>query len=141
MRAKSSVAKAGTVVALLLLSSCATFSSSTDAALQSRVTGQWTEFRKFDACEEHHQRMAIRADGTFEVKGRATVCDKATEFTWGGTWQVKGGKFRYTTAYSEPPDFIPLGKTFEDAIVSVTDDEWVMIEQSTGNNSIARRVK
>jgi hypothetical protein len=138
MRALAVIARVGVAAALLSLSASA--AAETDGALRTRVIGQWSEVRKLE-CEEHQQRMAIRADGTFEVTGLATACDAKTSFTWRGTWQVKGGKFRYTTTYSDPPEVYPLGETFEDKIISVTDDEWVMIEQSTGKKSIARRVK
>ena len=127
-------------VALALLSLSVSVTAETDALLRTRVVGQWIEVRKLE-CEEHQQRMAIYKNGTFEVTGLVTACDANTRFTWRGTWQVKGGKFRYTTTYSDPPEVYPLGEKFEDKIISVTDDEWVMIEQSTGNKSIARKIK
>jgi len=138
---KQLIAQVGTLAALLSLGMSIAIGAEPDAKLQAKVVGQWTETRKFDKCEEHQQRMAIRADGTFEVTGLATDCDAKTQYTWRGTWQVTGGKFRYTTTYSEPQDFMPLGKTLEDTIISVSDDQWVMVEQSTGNKSIARKVK
>ena len=67
---------------------------------------------------------------------------RASSLSGEGTWYVKGNKFGYKTTYSNAPGKVPpLGEVFEDQIVSVTKQEWVMVEQSTGNRSVARRIR
>jgi len=111
-----------------------------DAVLRSRLIGIWEETRLVDN-ERYEQRIALTKDGQFEVKGTHVEDNKPTPFTWRGKWQVKNGKFLYSTTFSDPPDLYPPGESFEDTIVSVSSTEWVMIEQSTGNESRSRRVK
>ncbi len=111
-----------------------------DAALRSKLVGTWVELRLVEN-DRHEQRMTLARDGTFEVKGVLHEGRTTTPFVWRGKWQVSKGKLVYRTTFSDPARIYPVGEAFEDAIVSVTDSEWVMIEQSTGNKSRARRVK
>ncbi|HET9822256.1 MAG TPA: hypothetical protein VFQ16_10570 [Burkholderiaceae bacterium] len=111
-----------------------------DAQLRAKLVGVWQETRQLE-CEEHRQRMQLRADGTFEVAGFVGRCNALSAFVWRGTWRVVQRKFIYTTTYSNPAELYPNGETFSDQIVSVTDKAWEMVEQSTGNRSIATRVK
>jgi hypothetical protein len=111
-----------------------------DSVLKSRLVGTWTESRLVDE-QRHDQRITLRKDGTFEVRGTLRGANKSTPFVWRGTWQVKNGKFIYTSTYSDPADIAPVGESLEDTIVSVSEKEWVMNEQSTGNQSRARRVR
>ena len=111
-----------------------------DATLSQRLVGEWQELRTVD-CEVPQQVMSISAVGTFQVKGIIRGCGATTPFTWRGNWQVKEGKFQYVTTYSAPADLYTVGERFEDQIVSVTDAEWVMLEQSTGEKSMAYRIR
>jgi hypothetical protein len=124
---------------LLLFVGTATAQES-DAATAKRLLGQWQEFRVLD-CEGHQQVMSLMASGSFEVKGVIHACDKKTPFTWRGKWKVKGGKFQYVTTYSDPADLYAVGEEFEDQILSVSEKEWVMLEKSTGNKSVAYRIR
>lgn len=111
-----------------------------DVVLRSRLVGTWEETRVVDD-ERHEQRITLRNDGEFEVTGILYQRGKSIPFVWRGKWQVRNGKFLYTTTFSKPPKLYPVGESFEDTIVSVSDTEWVMIEQSTGEKSHARRVQ
>lgn len=115
-------------------------SAQSDTQLRAKLVGAWKETRNLE-CEQHRQRMQLRQDGTFEVAGFIGACNALSAFVWRGTWRVVERKFIYTTTYSSPPDLYPKGETFSDEIVSVTDREWEMLEQSTGNRSVATRVK
>jgi len=123
---------------LLLLGGIA--SGEDDAVWRQRIVGQWREYRLID-CEGHENNINIRADGSFEVKGTVFACDRKTPFTWRGTWRIERGKFIYTTDFSDPLDQFPIGETLSDKILSVTQKEWVMVEESTGKRSIATRVQ
>jgi len=91
--------------------------------------------------EVHQHYITLRDDGTFEVNGILHEPEKVTPFTWRGTWRVKDGKFAYTTTFSMPAEMYKVSDIFEDKIDSVSDTEWVMIEQSTGGKSRAYRVQ
>lgn len=91
--------------------------------------------------ELHQHYITLRQDGTFEVNGIVHERDKATPFTWRGTWRVKDRKFIYATTFSRPEGMYKPGETFEDKIESVSEKEWVMIEQSSGAKSRAYRVE
>lgn len=111
-----------------------------DSELRNRLVGSWEEVRSLDD-EVHEHDIALRKDGTFEVKGvqRYLKRKTTTKFTWRGNWGVEKGMFWYVTTYTNQPHLFPMGGRLEDAIISVSKSEWVMIEQSTGNRSVARR--
>ena len=135
------ITRSTTIVAFL--ASCflaAVAAAESDTVLRSRLVGTWEELRIVDN-ERHEHRIALRNDGEFEVNGVLREGKKSTPFVWRGKWQVKNGKFVYTTTFSKPPEIYPLGESFSDTIVSVTETEWIMIEQSTGEKSRARRIK
>jgi hypothetical protein len=111
-----------------------------DNDLSRRLFGTWQEQRQVD-CQLHRQKIQLRADGTFEVNGIIDECGKTTLFVWRGSWYVRNGRFGYTTKYTNAPDKFPLGEALEDEVISVDASQWVMREQSTGNLSVARRVK
>lgn len=111
-----------------------------DAELRTRLVGRWQELRDL-VCESHQQVMYMRSNGTFEVNGVIRSCESIRQFIWKGTWTVKNGKMKYKTTYSSPKDEFPLGEEWEDEIVSVSSNEWVMREESTGNESRAFRLK
>ncbi len=128
------------ILAAWLLSFATLVWAQSDAEITKRLVGYWREVHLAE-CEKHQQRMRLNQDGTFEVTGTIEACDKKTSFVWRGNWYVKEGKFGYTTTYSNAPDQFPVGEKQEDQIVSVSGREWVMVEQSTGNKSIATKVK
>ena len=126
-----------TMAAALLLPA-AFVSAQTDAELRGRLVGTWQEARE-SGCQKHRQQMRLQDDGTFEVSGVIDDCSKVTLFVWRGTWAVKGFRFSYVTTESNARDRFPVGASFEDEIISVGDDEWVMLEQRSGNRSVAKR--
>ena len=130
---------ASTIFALVSILSLSTCAADSDATLRQRLVGDWREIRRL-GCEEHHQLTTLSADGSFEVRDSIEGCIKRT-FIWRGTWSVGAGKFRYTATFSGSLDDVPIGVPLEDEIISVSDTEWVMREQSTGNQSVAKRVK
>jgi hypothetical protein len=135
---------ANTTIKFVFLATLAALASMTaaqsDEQLRAKLIGSWKETRQVD-CEEHRQRMELQANGTFEVAGFIGACKSLSAFVWRGDWKVVSRKFIYTTTYSRPPQLYPLGETFADEIISVTDDSWEMVEQSTGNRSIANKVR
>ncbi|MFY9510772.1 MAG: hypothetical protein WAQ05_07345, partial [Rubrivivax sp.] len=112
----------------------------TDAELRERLIGPWAEERSA-GCSTHRQQVKLQADGRFEANGVLDDCGKVTLFVWRGTWDVRGYRFVYTTTHSNAPDRFPVGARHEDEILSVSADEWVMLEQAGGQRSVARRVK
>jgi hypothetical protein len=111
-----------------------------DARLRERLVGTWHENRQVD-CETNSLNISLLRNGTFEVTGRIEGCGRSFKLTWRGKWEVKAGRFFYTTTYSDPADEYPVGVSFSDEIISVTATEWTMLEESTGNTSIAKRVE
>lgn len=124
--------------AVALLSMPLVARAETDEDLRTRLVGRWTEERSA-GCTRYRQQMKLEADGRFEVNGLTDDCGKVSLFTWRGTWSVKNFRFAYTTVDSSQPDRFRPGAVLEDEIVSVSDTEWVMLEQSTGAKSVARR--
>ncbi len=122
----------------LLLLSPLVARADTDEDLRRRLVGRWTEERNA-GCTRYRQQVKLEADGRFEVNGLTDDCGKVTLFTWRGTWSVKNYRFAYRTADSSQPERFRPGTVLEDEIVSVSDTEWVMLEQSTGAKSVARR--
>lgn len=112
----------------------------TDAQLRARIVGRWQELRTFD-CESHQHFIQIRPNGTLEVQGVVRTCEGTRTFIWRASWKVKDGKFQYKTTGSIPAGEYQLGQEFEDEIVSISADEWLMREQSTGGESRAYRIK
>jgi hypothetical protein len=116
----------------------------TDTELRSWLVGNWQEIRLFENEGEVHQHnISLKSDGSFEVLGIQYYAtqQRSTKFLWRGNWGVKDGVFWYVSTFSDQPQLFPVGERLEDKIVSVSEDEWVMIEQSTGNKSRARRVR
>jgi hypothetical protein len=124
------------------LTASLSFAASSDLELQERLVGTWTETRLLEG-ERHDHAIALRADGSFEITGvqQYLADNSSTKFLWRGKWGVKNGMFWYVTAFSDPPDLFPVGERLEDRIVFVSKSEWVMIEQTTGNESRARRLR
>lgn len=113
-----------------------------DTELRNRLVGNWQEVRLFENDGEVHQHnISLKNDGTIEVFGAQYYAKQQSsiKFNWRGNWGVKDGVFWYTATFSDQPQLFPVGEQLADQIVSVS-DEWVMIEQSTGNKSRARRV-
>ncbi len=114
-----------------------------DAPMRTRLVGKWQELRTLE-CQTDQQIIELRKNGTLVVKGVSRPCDQAIKpfsFVWRGNWTVKDGVFKYRFTFSDPKNLNVSGKKFEDRIVSVSQNEWVMIEESTGNESKAYRVK
>jgi hypothetical protein len=135
---------ATTAIKLVVMLMFATLSSliaaQSDEQLGAKLIGSWKETRHVD-CEQHRQRMELRANGTFEVAGFVGACNSLSAFVWRGTWKVVDRKFIYATTYSRPTELYPIGETFSDEIISLNDSAWEMLEQSTGNRSIATKVR
>lgn len=132
-------AAAGLLAAGLLFAAAAP-RAQTDAELQGRLVGSWREARAV-GCQQHQQQVRLQDDGSFEANGLIDDCGKVTLFVWRGTWAVRNFRFAYVTTYANVPERFPTGTRIEDEIISVTADEWVMLEQRTGHRSVAQRVK
>ena len=126
--------------ALVLAAWLGSSAAQTDAELRERLVGPWREERSA-GCHKHQQQVKLLADGSFEASGLLDDCGKVTLFLWRGTWDVRGYRFVYTTTYSNAPERFPVGARHEDEILSVSADEWVMLEQGGTQRSVARRVR
>ncbi len=131
---------AAALLAAGLLLGAAAPRAQTEAELRGRLVGAWREARTA-GCQQHQQQVRLNDDGSFEANGLIDDCGKVTLFVWRGTWAVRDFRFTYVTTYASAPDRFPTGKRIEDEIISVTADEWVMLEQGTGQRSVAQRVK
>jgi len=126
-----------TIAAVVLAAACSE-EKLADADLQGRLIGKWGETREIGD-EVHKQMIQLNPDGSFAVSGTVTKEGANMSFTFRGSWAVRDGYFWYKTLSSEPKDFYPSGKEYRDKILSLTNYEWVMIEESTGEKSRARR--
>jgi len=126
------IAKAAMIVIAGWLAGC----SSADPGLTAALIGKWGEVRQFDG-QVIDQVIELKQDGSFVVTGNKTERGTTMKFVLRGAWRVQDGHFRYKALSSEPPDFFPPGEELKDRIVSVSDREWVMIEQNTGQESRA----
>ena len=125
-------------IAVAVLAAACSEEKLSDADLQGRLIGKWGETREVDD-EVHKQVIRLSPDGSFSVTGTITKQAEKMSFAFGGSWAVRDGYFWYKALSSEPKDFYPIGKEHKDQILSVTSHEWVMIEESTGHKSRARR--
>jgi hypothetical protein len=125
-------------IAVVALAAACTEENLSDADLRERLIGKWGETREIGD-EVHKQVIRLNPDGSFAVSGTITKQDAKMNFAFAGSWAVTDGHFWYKTMSSEPKDFYPSGEEHKDKILSVTSHEWVMIEQSTGQKSRARR--
>jgi hypothetical protein len=110
-----------------------------DAELTARLVGKWRETRQFDN-ERHEQVMHLNGDGSFVITGVKTESGVVTNFRLRGQWRVQNGYFWYETLSSEPPEVYPPGEEYKDRIVSISESAWVMIEESTGQESRALKL-
>ena len=125
-------------IATVVLATACSEEKPSDADLQGLLVGKWGETREV-LDEVHKQVIRLNPDGSFAVSGTITRQGAQTIFAFGGSWAVRDGQFWYKALSSEPKDFYPLGQEHKDKILSVTNHEWVMIEESTGQKSRARR--
>jgi hypothetical protein len=128
------IVNAALIIAAGWISGC----SSSDSDFTAALIGKWGEVRRFDG-QRHEQAMELNKDGSFLVTGTKSEGGATMKFAFRGVWRVQDGYFLYTTLSSDPPDFYRAGEEYKDRIVSVSDNEWVMIEESTGQESRARR--
>jgi|SRR5258706_642506 len=127
-----------TAVAVAVFAAACAEEQLSDERLRDLLVGKWGETREIGD-EVHKQVIRLNPDRSFAVSGTITKQDAKMNFTFSGSWDVREGLFWYKTLASEPKDFYPTGEEHRDRIVSVTSHEWVMIEESTGQTSRARR--
>lgn len=128
------------LVAAVLAGGTPAVQAQTDAELRQRLVGTWREARTIGCARQQHE-VQLRDDGSFEANGLVDECGKVTLFVWRGTWEVREYRFAYVTTASNAPDRFPAGKRMEDEIVSVDAERWVMLEQASGQRSVAQRVR
>jgi len=131
-----SLALATAALLVGLLPSCASVPS--DAERTASLAGRWVEIREFEN-ERHEQIINLNKDGSFLVSGAKIERGVVTPFTFSGIWEVRNGYFWYKTLSSQPADFYPPGEEYKDRITSVAETGWVMLEESTGQESRAWR--
>lgn len=125
------------LAAVFLAASCSSVPHS-DRDRAASLVGRWVEVREFEDIR-HEQIINLNANGSFIVAGAKMEGRVVTPFAFSGVWEVRNGYFWYKTLSSEPADFAPPGEELKDRIVSISDTGWVMIEESTGQESRAWR--
>jgi hypothetical protein len=131
------LARATATLLLALLASCTSVPIS-DADYATALAGRWVEVRAIEN-ERHEQIINLNSNGSFLVSGTKIERGVVTPFAFSGIWEVRTGYFWYKTLTSQPADFYPPGEEYKDRIVSVTNTEWVMLEESSGQESRAWR--
>jgi hypothetical protein len=114
---------------------------SEDFAFANRLVGKWSEVRLAGQCncERYQQSVELMEDRTFRVVGVLRDATGPSNYSYDGDWQVEGGYLVYRIRSAEPREFRVSGALYRDRIVSISDVEWVMIEQGTGNELRAWR--
>jgi hypothetical protein len=123
----------------LVLAGCAA-APTQDAQLAKQLIGKWSEVRQIGCnCDREEQALELRANGTFRAVGVRRNVDGSKNYSYGGEWKIQDGYFCYRVTSAEPQDFHSVGEERRDRIVSITDWEWVTVEQGTGRESRAWR--
>jgi hypothetical protein len=123
----------------LALAGCAA-APTQDAQFAKQLIGKWSEVRQIGCnCDREEQALELRADGTFRAVGVRRNVEGSKNYSFGGQWEVKDKYFYYRVTSAEPREFHSVGEERRDRIVSITDWEWVTVEQSTGRESRAWR--
>ena len=128
---------AAAVFFAVLIASCASVPQS-DSDRAASLVGRWVEVREMGDIR-HEQIINLNANGSFIVAGAKIEGRVVTPFAFSGAWEVRNGYFWYKTLSSEPADLVPAGEELRDRIVSITESRWVMVEESTGQESRAWR--
>ncbi len=125
---------------LVLVAGCAA-TLSDDSVLANQLVGKWSEVRLAGQCncERYQQSVELMEDRTFRVVGVRRDATGPDKYSYDGDWKVEGGFLVYRIRSSEPKGFRASGSVYRDRIVSVSDAEWVKIEQGTENELRAWR--
>jgi hypothetical protein len=132
------LARIWTALAVAAFAAACAEEQMSDERFRDLLIGKWGETREIGD-ELHKQVIRLNPDRSFAVSGTITKQGAKMNFAFSGSWDVRQGLFWYKTFASEPKDFYPASEEHKDRIVSVTSHEWVMIEESTGQKSRARR--
>jgi len=123
----------------LVLTGCAV-APSRDAQLAKDLVGKWSEVRGVGCkCDREEQTIELRADRTFRVVGVRRDVTGSKEYSFAGEWKIEDQHFWYKITSAQPPEFHRPGEERRDRIKSITDWEWVTIEQRTGLEARAWR--
>lgn len=123
--------------AILLIVGCSSLPTS-DSARTASLIGRWVEVRETEGVR-HEQIINLDGNGSFVVTGARFEGRVITPFAFSGVWEVRDGYFWYKALSSEPADIFPVGEEVKDRILSVSDTAWLMLEESTGQESRAWR--
>jgi len=127
------------LIVVLLSASCAT-DADKSAEYTGLLVGTWREIRR-PGSGVYEQTIQLFPEHLLIIKGRKIVNGKLTNFTYKGQWEVRNNIIRYKITSSDPPELCSACGEQRYKILSVDETDWLMIEESTGNNSRAQRVE
>jgi hypothetical protein len=74
----------------------------------------------------------FRSDGTYLAQGSAKFRDHYVTVEAQGNWRIVKGVLIEDVTKSNIPEIVPIGQTFHDILLAVTDGEcWVRAEDGT----------
>ena len=123
-----------TALVAAMAGGCAT---SPDHAISSRLVGKWSQrTRVGDMYVEH--ATELRRDGTVDRRGVVRDPNGSRPFSSRGVWHVKNAVYYEDIEWSDFPGW-RRGPETHRAVVAVTDSEWVMKQEITGEEIRFRR--
>ena len=116
-----------TTLVAAMLGGCVT---SPDRAMSSRLVGKWSHLRYFDE-KRVEDATEIHSDGTLDRRGVIRDVTGSRTYTARGVWHIENAVYHEKIEWSDFPGWKPGPETAQ-AMVSVSDWEWVMKEAPTG---------
>src|SRR4051812_10893814 len=116
-----------TVLVSAVLGGCVT---TPDGAMSSRLLGKWSQRIRVDDMYVEHS-TELRADGKLERRGVVRDAQGSRPYSARGVWRVKNAVYYEDIESSDFPGWKRRPETHH-ALVTVSDWEWVMKEEITG---------
>jgi len=100
------------------------------ADFKSRIVGKWSEFEKSNAATgllttEFFDNGVTTTSGQLKLADKESIHDVKVE----GTWLIDDVHLIMTITKSNFPALVPIGKTFKDEILQITDTRVKYINQ------------
>jgi hypothetical protein len=126
-------------LAVLPLAFLATFAFAGEDDLAKKLVGTW----RFEAKEQGVTISGVtryKADGTWSSKGAMTFAGQKIELNSEGKWTLEGKKLSLEVTKSNDPDFMEVGETWTETIISITDTEFRYLD-AEGEETVEKREK